>query len=331
MQKDTTSTEHLPALQPRAKSQLRRAGWLRQAGVAIGCIALFIVFSALTPTFYQPSNLLDIMLQSSINAVIAVGMTLVVMTKGIDLSVGSIVGVSSMIAASLLADSPLLGIGAGILVGLTCGLLNGILIAKLKLPDFIVTLGAMSIYRGAALIYTEGQPIYSINETFRATFAGHLLGIPTPVLFALVIAFLAYLLIRFTTLGEHIIAVGGNEEAARLSGVDVDRVKITVYALSGMLASIAGFVLVARIGAAEPIGGNGFELQAIGAAVIGGASLFGGTGNPLGSLIGALTLGAMQNGLTLMNVPSFWQYVATGVVVILAVLADQLTRQSRQG
>ncbi len=329
MQKTTASTEPAPTPQQRVEDRSRRVDWMRKGGVAIGCAALFVIFSALTSTFYRPANLLDIMLQSSINAVIAVGMTLVVITKGIDLSVGSIVGVSSMIASSLLDDHLLLGIGAGILIGLSCGLMNGVLIAKLKLPDFIVTLGTMSIYRGAALIYTDGQPIYSISDSFRSIFAGHLLGIPTPVLFAVVIALLAYLLVRFTTLGEHIIAVGGNEEAARLAGVDVDRVKITVYAISGVLASIAGFILVARIGAAEPIGGNGFELQAIGASVIGGASLFGGTGNPLGSLVGALTLGAMQNGLTLLNVPSFWQYVATGVVVILAVLADQLTRKLR--
>lgn len=307
----------------------RNTAWLRQGGVAIGCAALFLVFSVLNKNFYQPANLLDIMLQSSINAIIAVGMTLVVMTKGIDLSVGSVVGVSSMIAASLLESSLFLGVGAGLLAGLLCGLFNGILIAKLKLPDFIVTLGTMSIYRGAALIYTNGQPIYTISDSFRSIFAGQLLGIPTPVLFAVAIAVLAFLMVRFTSLGEHIIAVGGNEEAARLAGVDVEKVKISVYAVSGVLASIAGFVLVARIGAAEPIGGNGFELQAIGAAVIGGASLFGGEGNPLGSLIGALTLGAMQNGLTLMNVPSFWQYVATGVVVILAVLADQMTRKRR--
>jgi ribose transport system permease protein len=310
-------------------SKSRDSSWVRQGGVAIGCAALFVVFSVLNSNFYQPANLLDIMLQSSINAIIAVGMTLVVMTKGIDLSVGSVVGVSSMVASSLLESNLLLGIGAGLLVGLVCGLINGVLIAKLKLPDFIVTLGTMSIYRGAALIYTNGQPIYTISDSFRSIFAGQLLGIPTPVLFALAIAAIAFLVVRFTSLGEHIIAVGGNEEAARLSGVDVDKVKISVYAMSGVLASIAGFVLVARIGAAEPIGGNGFELQAVGASVIGGASLFGGEGNPLGSLIGALTLGAMQNGLTLMNVPSFWQYVATGVVVILAVLADQITRKRR--
>lgn len=275
MQHDAASAEKLP--QPPPVVPMWNANWLRQGGVAIGCAALFAVFSVLTSNFYQPANLLDIMLQSPI---IAVGMTLVVMTKGIDLPVGSVVGVSSMIAASLLENGLWLGIGAGLLAGLFCGLFNGILIAKLELPDFIVTHGAMSIFRGAALIYTNGQPIYSISGSFRSIFAGQLLGIPTPVLFAIAIAILAYLMVRFTSLGEHIVAVGGNEEAARLAGVDVEKVKIGVYAISGVLASIAGFVLVARIGAAEPIGGNGFELQAIGAAVIGGGSVFGGEGNP---------------------------------------------------
>jgi ribose transport system permease protein len=306
-----------------------RMEWIRQAGVAAGCIGLFVIFSILKSTFYQPGNLLDILLQSSINAVVAVGMTLVIMTKGIDLSVGSIVGVSSMVASSMLPNGIFVGVLAGLAVGLLCGLINGFLIAKLKLPDFIVTLGTMSIYRGAALIYTGGQPIYSIDKSFRSTFAGEVLGIPIPVILALIVAVLAYLLIRYTALGEQIIAVGGNEEAARLSGIDVDRVKISVYAISGVLSALAGFILVARIGAAEPIGGNGFELQAIGAAVIGGASLFGGEGNSLGSLIGAITLGGLRNGLTLLNVPSFWQFVATGVVVILAVLADQITRKRR--
>jgi ribose transport system permease protein len=301
--------------------------WIRSVSVLAGVALLFIVFSVLTNSFYEPANLLDILLQSSINTMIAVGMTLVVMTRGIDLSVGSVVGLSSMIAASLLQQNFLLGIVVGMLVGMVCGLVNGLLIAKLKLPDFIVTLGMLSIYRGAALIYTDGKPIYGIDPIFRAIFAGDLAGIPTPVLFALAIALLAFLLVRYTALGEQIIAVGGNEEAGRLSGINIDRVKICVYAVSGLLASFAGFVLIGRIGAAEPIGGTGFELQAIGAAVIGGASLFGGEGNPLGSLIGALTLGAMQNGLTLLNVPSFWQLVATGAVVILAVFADQATRK----
>lgn len=323
----TSSRPHI--IGQKGKAWSRSGDVLQKASVAIGCVALFLVFSALTKTFYQPSNLIDIMLQSSINAVIAVGMTLVIMTKGIDLSVGSIVGLSSMVAAHLLSHGLLAGIGAGLVVGLICGAINGVLIAKLRLPDFIVTLGTLSVYRGAALIYTDGQPIYGLSKEFRAIFAGRVLDIPAPVILALVVAALAFLLVRFTALGEQIIAVGGNEEAAKLSGVNIERVKITVYIVSGVLSSIAGFVLIARIGAAEPIGGSGFELQAIGSAVIGGASLFGGIGNPLGSLVGALTLGGLQNGLTLMNIPSFWQYVASGVVVIFAVFADQWTRKPR--
>src|SRR6202040_1175176 len=225
--------------------------WVRRASVVVGVALLFIVFSVLTSSFYQPANLLDILLQTSINAMIAVGMTLVVMTRGIDLSVGSVVGLSSMIAAGLLQGNLLLGIMAGMLIGVVCGLVNGLLIAKLKLPDFIVTLGMLSIYRGAALIYTGGKPIYGIDPTFRAIFAGDVAGIPTPVLLALAIAFLAFLVVRYTALGEQIIAVGGNEEAARLSGINIDRVKICVYAISGLLASLAGFVLIGRVGAAE--------------------------------------------------------------------------------
>ncbi|WP_158802160.1 MULTISPECIES: ABC transporter permease [unclassified Acidisoma] len=327
MKTQAVKTELSPAAL--APSIGRRKSVFRQAGALTGCVGLFVIFSILTSNFYQPANLIDVMLQSSINAIIAVGMTLVIMTRGIDLSVGSVVGLSSMVASDMLSHGLLVGIIAGLVVGLLCGAINGILIAKLKLPDFIVTLGTLSVFRGAALIYTNGQPIYGLPPAFRDAFAGRILAIPTPVLLAIIIAVAAFLFIRFTALGEQVIAIGGNEEAARLSGISIDRGKILVYTISGVLSSIAGFVLIARIGAAEPIGGSGFELQAIGAAVIGGASLFGGIGNPLGSLIGALTLGGLQNGLTLMNVPSFWQYVASGAVVILAVYADQLTRKRR--
>lgn len=325
---NAAKTNELQAPAPNLRARLNRDVF-RQASILIGCFALFVVFSVLTSSFYQPANLVDIMLQSAINAVIAVGMTLVIITRGIDLSVGSIVGLSSMVASDVMSHNLYAGIAAGLGVGLLCGALNGILIAKLKLPDFIVTLGTLSVYRGAALIYTNGQPIYGLPPEFRDAFGGQVLGVPTPVVLAIVIAAAAFFLVRFIALGEQIVAVGGNEEAARLSGINIDRVKITVYTLSGLLSSLAGFVLIARIGAAEPIGGNGFELQAIGSAVIGGASLFGGIGNPLGSLIGALTLGGLQNGLTLMNVPSFWQYVASGSVVILAVYVDRLARPRR--
>ena len=196
---------------PKKGAQLE---WVRRASVIAGVALLFIVFSLLTSSFYQPANILDILLQSSINTMIAVGMTLVIMTRGIDLSVGSMVGLTSMITASLLPHNLFLGIAAGMLLGVVCGLINGLMIAKLKLPDFIVTLGMLSIYRGAALIYTDGRPIYGIDERFRSIFAGELFGIPTPVLLAVAIAVAAYLLVRYTALGEQIIAVGGNEEAA---------------------------------------------------------------------------------------------------------------------
>ena len=216
---DIPPAGEMPAVASNVLARARfRMEALRSAGVAIGCIGLFIIFSALTPNFYSPSNLLEIMLQSSINAILAVGMTLVVMCKGIDLSVGSIVGLSSMITASVLPSGLPLAVLAGLVVGVACGLLNGVVIAKLKMPDFIATLGTMSIYRGAALIFSSGQPIYQIEDDFRAIFNGTVGGIPSPVVIAVVFAVLAYLLVRFTTLGEHVIAVGGNEEAARLSG-----------------------------------------------------------------------------------------------------------------
>lgn len=307
----------------------RRLDLIRRAGVAIGGIILFLIFSILTDKFLTPNNLREIALQSSINAIIAIGMTLVIIIAGIDLSVGSVVGLTGMLTASLLPTNLGLGMVVGLLLGVVCGLANGLLIAKLRLPAFIVTLGALSIYRGAALIYTNGQPIYGIDKTFRAIFAGKVAEIPTPVLLALIVAAVIYLVMRYTTLGEQIVAVGGNEEAARLSGINVDRVKITVYAISGLLSTLAGYVLIGRIGAAEPIGGTGYELDAIGAAVIGGASLLGGEGSVVGTLIGAVMLGGLRNGLTLLNVQSYWQFVATGAVVILAVVADHVTRRRR--
>ena len=190
---------------PSSKALSLNRDLFRQASVLIGCVVLFAIFSLLTSSFYQPSNLIDIMLQSSINAVIAVGMTLVIITRGIDLSVGSMVGLSSMVASDLMSHNMALGIFGGLAVGMICGLINGVLIAKLKLPDFIVTLGTLSVYRGAALIYTNGQPIYGLPEGFRAAFGGQLLGVPTPVIMAFIVAGLAFFLVRFTALGEQII------------------------------------------------------------------------------------------------------------------------------
>jgi len=321
------STNPVPSAVP-----LRRLATVerfRRFGILLGLAIVYLVFSLLSRQFFTVSNLTAVALQSSINAIIAVGMTLVIISAGIDLSVGSIAGLASVVAATVMQGHGIvMGIVAGVVVGLVTGAINGTLIARVGLAPFIVTLGTLTLYRGAALVFTNGQPIYGISEEFRSIFAGSIGPIPTPVIFAIVVALMADFLLRRTTFGEHVIAIGGNEEAARLCGVAVDRVKATVYVIAGGLAALAGFVLVARIGAAEPIGGTGYELDAIAATVIGGTSLFGDVGTVGGTLVGALILGGLRDGLTLLNVQSFWQQVASGVVIIVAVLIDKVIRRA---
>jgi ribose transport system permease protein len=301
----------------------------RESGIIIGFLILCAVFAWLNPAFMRVDNLLDVAQQSSITAVLAIGMTLVIITAGIDLSVGSIVAISAYLTADLMArDVPIaLSIIAGIGCGLLAGALNGVLITKGKLPPFIVTLGTMSLLRGLVLVYSQGTPVYGVPPGFKSLIAGHLLGVPIPVLIAAVIAILAYLTLQYTPFGQQVIAIGGNEEAARLSGINVQLRLISVYMISGLLAGVAALILTARLGAAEPISGTGYELNAIAAAVMGGASLAGGQGSILGTIVGALIMGALQNGLTLNNVPSFYQQVAVGAVIIVAVFVDQWRRR----
>jgi ribose transport system permease protein len=302
---------------------------VRRLGILFGFVVVYGVFALLNHQFMSVANLTAVALQSSINAIIAIGMTLVIISAGIDLSVGSIAGLASVVAATVMATSGLgAGVAAGLAVGIVAGAINGILIARVGLAPFIVTLGTLALFRGSALVFTNGQPIYGIPEPFRSIFAGTLGPIPTPVILAIVVALIVDFVLRRTTFGEHIIAIGGNEEAARLCGVAVGRVKALIYVIAGALSALGGFVLVARIGAAEPIGGTGYELDAIAATVIGGTSLFGGVGTVGGTLIGALILGGLRNGLTLMNVQSFWQQVASGLVIIFAVLIDKLIRRA---
>jgi ribose transport system permease protein len=301
----------------------------RESGIIIGFLILCAVFAWLNPAFMRVDNLLDIALQSSITAVLAIGMTLVIITAGIDLSVGSVVALSAYLTADLMARG--VAIPLAILAGLGCGLLagalNGLLITKGQLPPFIVTLGTMSLLRGLVLIYSQGAPVYGVPPEFKAIIAGRFLGVPMPVLIAAVIAILAWLTLQYTPFGQQVIAIGGNEEAARLSGINVHRRLISVYMISGMLAGVAALILTARLGAAEPISGTGYELNAIAAAVMGGASLAGGQGSILGTVIGALIMGSLQNGLTLNNVPAFYQQVAVGAVIIVAVFVDQWRRR----
>jgi len=314
------------AASPRRVATIER---VRRLGILFGFAVVYGVFALLNHQFISVANLTAVALQSSINAIIAIGMTLVIISAGIDLSVGSTAGLASVVAATVIQTSGLgAGIAAGLAVGIVAGAINGILIARVGLAPFIVTLGTLTLFRGSALVFTNGQPIYGIPEVFRSIFAGSLGPIPTPVILALGVALVVDFVLRRTTFGEHVIAIGGNEEAARLCGIAVDRVKVLIYVIAGVLAAVGGFVLVARIGAAEPIGGSGYELDAIAATVIGGTSLFGGVGNVGGTLIGALILGGLRNGLTLMNVQSFWQQVASGLVIIFAVSIDKLIRRA---
>ena len=306
-------------------------GWKiswRDMGTVAGLIIMVVVFSSMSDVFLTQRNIINILQQSSINACIAVGMTLVIISGGIDLSVGPVAALAAVISASLLMAGlpvPLVLLSA-LAVGLACGFVNGALIAYGGLQPFIVTLGTLSLFRALALIYTGGNPVLGLPNEFRRLFASEILGLPVPVIVAGVLAIIATIVLKKTPLGEYILAVGGNEEAARVSGVPIALTKVATYMISGGLASLAAIILMARLGAAEPILGNLWELEAIAAAAIGGASLMGGKGSIFGTILGAIVLGAMRNGLTLLNVQAFYQLLATGIIIILAMLVDRLAR-----
>jgi ribose transport system permease protein len=300
----------------------------RDMGTVAGLLIMVVVFASLSDVFLTQRNLVNILQQSSINACIAIGMTLVIISGGIDLSVGPVAAFAAVLGATLLvAGYPVpLVILAALVVGMMCGFLNGALIAYAGLQPFIVTLGTLSLFRALALIYTGGNPILSLPNEFRRLFAAQLFGLPMPVIIVGVLAVAAIVLLKKTPLGEYILAVGGNEEAARVSGVPIERTKVITYMISGGLAALAAVILIARLGAAEPTLGNLWELEAIAAAAIGGASLMGGKGSIFGTILGAIVLGAMRNGLTLLNVQAFYQLLATGIIIILAMLVDRLAR-----
>ena len=301
---------------------------VRDAGTLFGLLAISATFSVLTPAFLTQHNLINILQQSSINACVAIGMTLVIISGGIDLSVGPTAALSAVLTASMIVGGvplPLAFLG-GLLVGMACGLVNGLLISLAGLQPFIVTLGTLSLYRALALIFTGGNPVLGLPVGFRHLFNGRLGILPIPVVVVTVMSLVAWFVLRKSPLGEYILAVGGNEEAARIAGVPIVRTKIATYMISGALAFLAAMILVGRLGAAEPVLGNLWELQAIAAAAIGGASLMGGKGSIVGTLLGALVLGAMSNGLTLLNVQAFYQLLATGIIIIVAMLVDRFTR-----
>ncbi len=310
--------------------------FLARYGLLIALVMLATVFTALSQAvsgqqfFLTERNLLQIALQASINAVIAVGMTFVITSGGIDLSVGSIVALVGIVIAAALKGwgvSPYGALLIGVAVGVLCGSINGLLITRANLPPFIATLGTMGIFRGLALIFSEGRPQYGLGEEFVQAFAGQVGPIPIPVIIAAIVAVIfAFVLVR-TKIGEYTIAIGGNEETARLSGINVKTYKVIVYAMCGGLAGLGGVILTARIRAAEPIAGASFELDAIAATVMGGTSLIGGEGTVWGTIIGALFISLVRNGMNVLNVQAYWQQLVIGAVIILAVVIDRLRKR----
>jgi ribose transport system permease protein len=301
---------------------------LRDAGILLGLAMIFVIFSILSPYFLTQQNLINVLQQSSINGCIAVGMTLVIISGGIDLSVGSTAAFSAVVSASLMVvGAPVpVAILAACGVGMFAGFANGVMVAYAGLQPFIVTLGTLSVFRALALITTDGNPVFGLPNSFRTIFAAKLWILPTPVVLVIVVGIAAWFLLRATPLGEYFLAVGGNEEAARVAGVPIARTKIASYVISGALAALGAMVLMAWLGAADPTLGNLWELQAIAAAAIGGASLSGGRGSIIGTLLGAVILGTVTNGLTLLNVQAFYQLLATGIIIIVAMLIDRVTR-----
>lgn len=302
-------------------------------------IALFLMCAALallTENFMTTDNFWNVMRQISVNVCISVGMTLVILTAGIDLSVGSILALCGAIMAGLLKngivfDSANLYVGftvfgvvvAGLMTGSAMGLINGYTITRFKVPPFVATLAMLTMARGLTLLWTKGHPVTGLGESFGFMGTGWLLGIPMPVWISGAVVILAVIITSKTRFGRYIYAIGGNESAARLSGIPVAKIKIWVYTLAGMLAGVGGLLVTARLDSAQPNAGLSYELDAIAAVVIGGTSLAGGRGTILGTVLGAMIIGVLNNGLVLLNVSPFWQQVIKGLVILLAVIIDK--------
>ena len=302
-------------------------------GIGIALIIEVLLFSQLSPYFFTAENILNVSLQISITAIIAVGMTLVILTAGIDLSVGAIVALSGVVATSILKLSmPFavvlpLAVAAGLLIGALSGALAGLFVTRFHITPFIVTLALMTIGRGAAYMYTDGRPIWGLPEAFSVLGSGRVLGFPVPSLIMLAIYCAAYVVLQHTVFGRNVYAVGGNPEAARLSGIHTQRVLMRVYILCGALAALSGILLSSRMNSGQPNAGLMYELDVIAAVVVGGTSLFGGRGSIAGTFIGAMLIGVLRNGLNLLNVGSYVQMVVLGVVILLAVMLDQVRKK----
>jgi ribose/xylose/arabinose/galactoside ABC-type transport system permease subunit len=308
---------------------------LSEYGIGIALLIEIALFAYLSPVFFTPDNILNVSLQISISAIIAVGMTFVILTSGIDLSVGALVALSGVITTSVLkVDLPfslafLLALAAGVALGVLSGFLAGTFVTRFNITPFIVTLALMTVWRGTAYLYTDGRPIWGLPEAFNFLGNGRIAQVPVPTILMIVIYIIAYIVLKKTRFGRYVYAVGGNKEAARLAGINTNRILMSVYIICGTLAALSGMILSSRMNSGQPNSGLMYELDVIAAVVVGGASLFGGRGSIIGTFIGALLIGILKNGLNLLNVNSYAQQVVVGVVILLAVMLDQMKNRKR--
>ncbi|MFN4142907.1 ABC transporter permease [Aestuariivirga sp.] len=320
-------------------------GFLARFAPLIFLLLLMLVFAIMEPRFLSSVNLFNVMRQVSITGLLAIGMTFVILTAGIDLSVGSLLAFAGLVAAAVAkggmqdrftVGDETIGFGwqlaalAAIAVGVLGGLLQGIAITRLKVPAFVVTLGGMSVFRGAALLFAAGGPISGFQPDYTWWGQGRILSVPVPVIIFLVAAVIAHVVLSYTRYGRRVYAVGGNPEAARLAGVNVNAVIASVYIIMGFFAGLGAFVLSARLNSAEAVAGTGYELTVIASVVIGGTSLFGGSGSIFGTVIGTLLIGVLLNGLVLMNVNSYVQQIIIGIIIVLAVAFDTFAKSRRK-
>lgn len=311
---------------PEQRTNLR--AYLQQFGLIISFLLICLALTLLSDRFLTIDNIVNVLRQSTINGIIAIGMTYVILTAGIDLSVGAILALSAVVTASMLQGD--VGVAGAITIGLGLGaglgLINGLIITKANVPPFVATLGMMTIARGLALTYTEGRPITGLPEMFRVIGAGSVGPVPVPIVLTAVVFIAGWVLLRRTTLGQLIFAIGNNPTAARYAGISVDRTITFVYVVAGALSALAGMILIARLDSAQPTAGLAYEFDAIAAVVVGGTSFAGGQGGLGGTLIGVLIIAVLNNGLNLLNVSSFYQPVVTGVVIAVALLLHRALR-----
>ncbi|WP_375140516.1 ABC transporter permease [Cohnella herbarum] len=313
------------------RDKVNSSEMMRKYGLIAILLAAVIILSLVSDTFLTVTNLMNVLRQVSINGILAIGMTFIILTAGIDLSIGSLMAVAAVIATSIVAHDPG-AVGLALIAGVAAsGILGGVsgtMSAKLNVAPFVATLAMMTIARGIALIYTNGRPIVVSSEPFKFLGQGYIGPLPVPVIIFVAVAAIMGVVLYKTKFGRYVYAIGGNENASKISGIRVGRIKIWVYVINGFLAGLAGILLSSRISSGQPNSGMGYELDAIAAVVIGGTSLFGGRGSLLGTIVGVLIIGIINNGLNLMDVSSYWQQIIKGLIIAGAVILDQRAKRN---